>query len=166
MYKIVPGGQFGLIQFLDRHGRDAVQKWSRRRCNHVRKRPATWIIGLLFAAALVLFGYVFTYVFTINASGQAAPPQQQERSESRAVPVVGSQGRRGILPSLTGRQPAPSSVLDAARNGQPAKNADNKYPCQYCSKTYLHLKHLKRHHLRRKSQIIDCQGLILIKSMH
>lgn len=42
----------------------------------LRKRPATWIIGLLFAAALVLFGYVFTYVFTINASGQAAPPQQ------------------------------------------------------------------------------------------
>lgn len=42
----------------------------------LRKRPATWVIGLIFAVAVVLFGYVFTYLFTVNSSGQAAPPQQ------------------------------------------------------------------------------------------
>lgn len=71
--------------------------------------------------------------------------------EDRPVPVVGSQGRRGILPSAVG-PPAPGSMPDAVIKGAaiPNKNADNKYPCLYCNKTYLHLKHLKRHHLRRK----------------
>ncbi|MCJ1312937.1 hypothetical protein MMC25_006613 [Agyrium rufum] len=30
----------------------------------------------------------------------------------------------------------------------PMKDADGKYPCQHCNKTYLHAKHLKRHLLR------------------
>lgn len=83
-------------------------------------------------------------------------PQGQEMSsasEARMVPVVGSQGRRGILPSAPGRAPAVGSALDGTARGvvPPAKNAEGKYPCMYCNKTYLHLKHLKRHHLRRKS---------------
>lgn len=80
-----------------------------------------------------------------------ASPHTQESSESRLVPVVGSQGRRGILPSAPGRAPAVGSALDGTARGvvPPTKNADGKYPCLYCNKTYLHLKHLKRHHLRR-----------------
>jgi hypothetical protein len=30
----------------------------------------------------------------------------------------------------------------------PAKDADGKFPCPHCNKTYLHAKHLKRHLLR------------------
>ena len=66
--------------------------------------------------------------------------------------VVGSQGRRGILPSAAGR---PTAVAGTNTNGQkaaptPPKDASGKYPCQYCIKTYLHAKHLKRHLLRRE----------------
>lgn len=67
--------------------------------------------------------------------------------------VVGSQGRRGILPSAPGR-PAPPAPGSAAAKAQiPQKDADGKFPCPHCTKTYLHAKHLKRHMLRRKSLI-------------
>lgn len=81
-----------------------------------------------------------------------SPTQDSRSNEHRMIPVVGSQGRRGILPSAPGRPPPPGSALDgSSRNSvTPNKNSDNKYPCNYCNKTYLHLKHLKRHHLRRK----------------
>ncbi|KAI9655435.1 MAG: hypothetical protein M1831_004850 [Alyxoria varia] len=84
--------------------------------------------------------------------------QQQERgqrqgghSEARVMPVVGSQGRRGILPSATGPAPPIGSGPGTPRTSAPTRNAENKYACIHCNKTYLHLKHLKRHHLRRPS---------------
>ncbi|RDL33655.1 C2H2 and C2HC zinc finger [Venustampulla echinocandica] len=63
--------------------------------------------------------------------------------------VVGSQGRRGILPSAPGR-PAPAVTgTGSTKNTMiPAKDADGKFPCPHCTKTYLHAKHLKRHLLR------------------
>lgn len=65
--------------------------------------------------------------------------------------VVGSQGRRGILPSAPGRPAAPAAGTSAAKNTViPVKDADGKFPCPHCTKTYLHAKHLKRHLLRRK----------------
>lgn len=63
--------------------------------------------------------------------------------------VVGSQGRRGILPSAPGR-PAVSASSTGKNAMIPAKDADGKFPCPHCTKTYLHAKHLKRHLLRRK----------------
>lgn len=67
--------------------------------------------------------------------------------------VVGSQGRRGILPSAPGRPPvAPNGLNGSPKGGQlPQKDADGKFPCPNCTKTYLHAKHLKRHMLRRES---------------
>ncbi|KAK4100835.1 hypothetical protein N658DRAFT_426888 [Parathielavia hyrcaniae] len=62
--------------------------------------------------------------------------------------VVGSQGRRGILPSAPGRPPAPAPGSAQAKNQVPQKDADGKFPCPHCTKTYLHAKHLKRHLLR------------------
>lgn len=67
--------------------------------------------------------------------------------------VVGSQGRRGILPSADGKPIAVGSngsALAAKNTVIPQKDADGKFPCPHCSKTYLHGKHLKRHMLRRK----------------
>lgn len=65
--------------------------------------------------------------------------------------VVGSQGRRGVLPSAPGRPPAPAAGSGATKTQIPQKDADGKFPCPHCTKTYLHAKHLKRHLLRRKS---------------
>ncbi|EPQ64562.1 Bgt-1977 [Blumeria graminis f. sp. tritici] len=60
--------------------------------------------------------------------------------------VVGSQGRRGILPSAPGRPPVTSSTGRSTMI--PAKDAEGKFPCPHCTKSYLHAKHLKRHLLR------------------
>ncbi|RMJ14093.1 hypothetical protein CDV36_006239 [Fusarium kuroshium] len=63
--------------------------------------------------------------------------------------VVGSQGRRGILPSAPGRPAAPAAGTGGTKNTViPVKDADGKFPCPHCTKTYLHAKHLKRHLLR------------------
>ena len=66
--------------------------------------------------------------------------------------VVGSQGRRGVLPSAAGRPPAVNNSNTTGGKNSPAlaKDNDGKYPCPHCSKPYLHAKHLKRHMLRRK----------------
>lgn len=76
----------------------------------------------------------------------------QTGQEAQPTHVVGSQGRRGILPSAFGR---PAAVPTGSANGQkpanvPAKDAEGKFPCPHCAKTYLHAKHLKRHLLRRE----------------
>ncbi|PSS02123.1 hypothetical protein BD289DRAFT_458213 [Coniella lustricola] len=76
----------------------------------------------------------------------AQPSLMQENDQP--THVVGSQGRRGILPSAPGR-PAPPAPGSAAAKAQiPQKDADGKFPCPHCTKTYLHAKHLKRHMLR------------------
>jgi len=64
--------------------------------------------------------------------------------------VVGSQGRRGILPSVTGRAGGIANGVNGTAKSTtiPAKDADGKFPCPHCNKTYLHAKHLKRHLLR------------------
>ncbi|KAH8659121.1 fungal-specific transcription factor domain-containing protein [Tricladium varicosporioides] len=63
--------------------------------------------------------------------------------------VVGSQGRRGILPSAPGRPAPVATGTGSTKNTMiPAKDADGKFPCPHCTKTYLHAKHLKRHLLR------------------
>jgi hypothetical protein len=64
--------------------------------------------------------------------------------------VVGSQGRRAILPSAPGKPAAPATGSAEAKNQIYQKDADGKFPCPHCDKTYLHVKHLKRHVLRRK----------------
>ena len=78
--------------------------------------------------------------------------------EPQPTHVVGSQGRRGILPSAAGR---PAAVAGANTSGQkaaptPPKDAEGKYPCPHCTKNYLHAKHLKRHLLRREYPMRDC----------
>ncbi|KAL9113015.1 MAG: hypothetical protein Q9227_002880 [Pyrenula ochraceoflavens] len=76
-------------------------------------------------------------------------------SKDPARHVVGQQGRRGILPSAPGRPAvapnaaaSPGSTSTAKNAAIPTKDADGKFPCPNCTKTYLHAKHLKRHMLR------------------
>lgn len=76
-------------------------------------------------------------------------PHALPNTEPEPTHVVGQQGRRGVLPSAPGRA-APGS----AKTLIPQKDADGKFPCPHCTKTYLHAKHLKRHLLRRKYPIL------------
>lgn len=81
--------------------------------------------------------------------GQSMLPDMNEQPTH----VVGSQGRRGILPSAPGRPAVTATGTGSTKNAMiPAKDADGKFPCPHCTKTYLHAKHLKRHLLRRKLQ--------------
>lgn len=88
-----------------------------------------------------------------NATQIGSLGQQSSFMQNEEVPthVVGSQGRRGILPSAPGRpNPPAQGSTQASKSMIPQKDADGKFPCPHCSKTYLHAKHLKRHLLRRK----------------
>lgn len=83
----------------------------------------------------------------MGGMGQAPSFMQDEQQPTH---VVGSQGRRGILPSAPGRpNPPAQGTGTTAKSMIPQKDADGKYPCPHCNKTYLHAKHLKRHLLRR-----------------
>ena len=85
--------------------------------------------------------------------GGTGSPYDQEGAAHEEVPthVVGSQGRRGILPSAPGRPSVTATGQARARmlSSQP-KGADGRFPCPHSVKTYLHAKHLKRHLLRRE----------------
>jgi hypothetical protein len=97
---------------------------------------------------------------SLNETPVSSPHQQRAsisskrptNDESQPMHVVGLQGRRGILPRAAGRPamaPRESATGHKSANA-PRKDADGKYPCPDCDKTYLHAKHLKRHLLRRK----------------
>lgn len=90
---------------------------------------------------------------SFGASGLVGAQPYMQNHEAEPTHVVGSQGRRGILPSAPGRAAAPTPGTAAAATSKsmiPAKDADGKFPCPHCNKTYLHAKHLKRHLLRRE----------------
>ncbi|KAF1980219.1 hypothetical protein BU23DRAFT_4708 [Bimuria novae-zelandiae CBS 107.79] len=76
------------------------------------------------------------------------PSTVLSNQDSEPVHVVGQQGRRGVLPTHPGR-PSPAIGKTMAN---PTKNAEGKYECPHCNKTYLHLKHLKRHLLRHTGE--------------
>ena len=89
---------------------------------------------------------------SLSPYGQGMMSQPPMMLEEQPTHVVGSQGRRGILPSAPGRPAVTATGTGSAKNAIiPQKDADGKFPCPHCTKTYLHAKHLKRHLLRRKS---------------
>lgn len=87
-----------------------------------------------------------------KTTSHPATAQLSATQDEGPTHVVGSQGRRGILPSSNGRPVAvaDSSGSKAAIAGLKKDPDDGKWPCEHCSKRYLHAKHLKRHLLRRK----------------
>ena len=89
--------------------------------------------------------------------GNTSNPAKSE-DEPQPTHVVGSQGRRGILPSAAGRPEAVPGDNQSSQKGAPtpAKDSDGKFPCPHCNKNYLHAKHLKRHLLRRKYSMGFC----------
>lgn len=89
------------------------------------------------------------YYVDVNGVPPMRPEPQRDQFRQH---VVGAQGRRGILPSAAGRAAGtPTGSPGSSKSSTlPAKDADGKFPCPNCNKTYLHAKHLKRHLLRRK----------------
>lgn len=51
----------------------------------LRKRPATWVLALVWFSLVVLFGYVLTYVFLVNAPEEMAPPGADSDSFLQAL---------------------------------------------------------------------------------
>jgi hypothetical protein len=89
------------------------------------------------------------------STGQLGQQPSFLQNEEAPTHVVGSQGRRGILPSAPGRpNPPAQGTAQNTKSMIPQKDADGKFPCPHCNKTYLHAKHLKRHLLRRKVHAI------------
>lgn len=86
--------------------------------------------------------------------------------EAQPANVVGTQGRRGPLPSADGRPAAVAeeTVTGAKSGNNPIKDANGKFACAHCVKVYLHAKHLKRHLLRRKYGDAGVFGTSLIRS--
>ncbi|CAJ2508637.1 Uu.00g136630.m01.CDS01 [Anthostomella pinea] len=82
--------------------------------------------------------------------GRSMIPYQQllVQDAQQATHIVKPQGRRGILPNAAGRAATPTGTGTSENTVTPQKDADGKFPCPHCTKTYLHAKHLKRHLLR------------------
>ncbi|BBL79437.1 hypothetical protein RxyAA322_12910 [Rubrobacter xylanophilus] len=51
----------------------------------LRKRPATWVVALIFAAAVVLFSYLFVYTFTVNSPEDAGVPPEARDAILRSL---------------------------------------------------------------------------------
>lgn len=90
----------------------------------------------------------------ISSSPLSATPDaaviKQEGEEGKArnlrrTPELRASGTKREAAVVTG---------STTKNGTVhAINADGKYPCPHCSRTYLHTKHLKRHLFRRESDL-------------
>lgn len=63
----------------------------------LRKRPATWVIGLIFVIAALLFGYLFTYLFVVSAPGGDAGMPEQVREG-----ILGFLLPESFLPNVIG----------------------------------------------------------------
>ena len=105
---------------------------------------------------------------SLPSSGQLGQQTAFLQNEEAPTHVVGSQGRRGILPSAPGRPNAPTQGNPQTTKSMiPQKDADGKFPCPHCNKTYLHAKHLKRHLLRREYRVgIACISTALTLYRH
>ena len=51
----------------------------------LRKRPATWVLALVWFSLVVLFGYVLTYLFFVSAPEETAVPGVDSESFLRAL---------------------------------------------------------------------------------
>lgn len=61
----------------------------------IRKRPATWVLALVWFVLLVLFGYVFTYSFAANPP---EPPEDQPAAVQQQEERLNEQLLDGLLP--------------------------------------------------------------------
>jgi ABC-type transport system involved in multi-copper enzyme maturation permease subunit len=57
----------------------------------LRKRPATWVIGIIFAAATLVFGYLLIYLVTVAVSG-AETPQGAQTPQPGVPPLLLPEG--------------------------------------------------------------------------
>ncbi|KAK2067569.1 hypothetical protein P8C59_001298 [Phyllachora maydis] len=81
---------------------------------------------------------------TTTAASHPQPIAPAPPPGGRVPPVLRPMPAGGVV-----SQPAPAPAGSATAKAQiPQKDADGKFPCPHCTKTYLHAKHLKRHLLR------------------
>lgn len=70
----------------------------------LRKRPATWVLALVWAVAVVLFGYLLTYSFFANPPEPAedAPPEVQAQDQAINEAQLGALLPENMLENLFG----------------------------------------------------------------
>ena len=61
----------------------------------IRKRPATWILALVWFVLIVLFGYVFTYSFAANPPD---PPENQPAAVQQQQEALNEELLNGLMP--------------------------------------------------------------------
>ncbi|KAI3532058.1 C2H2 transcription factor [Colletotrichum abscissum] len=82
-----------------------------------------------------------------SGHGSVMPSGVNEADQPRCD--VGPQARRGILPSTPSRPAAiPTGTGNAESKVMPVQDADGKFPCPHCTKTFSQDKGRKRHLLR------------------
>ncbi len=64
--------------------------------------------------------------------------------------VLGLQGSGGILPCSPDSAAAPAAGTSQTKDQMAQMDADGKFPCPRCDKTFQRAKYLKRHFLRRE----------------
>ncbi|KAF2806453.1 uncharacterized protein BDZ99DRAFT_95248 [Mytilinidion resinicola] len=87
-----------------------------------------------------------------HSSRPAAPSQYSLYfASSLADDLAGSAAERGTHPTFTSSNTHPGSTRSEGLI-DPIRNAENKLECPHCNKTYLLLRHLKRHLLRHMGE--------------
>ncbi|KAK5687785.1 hypothetical protein LTR17_026754 [Elasticomyces elasticus] len=85
---------------------------------------------------------------SMMCTGQLGQQADFMQDSDAPTHVLGSQGRRGVLPSAPDSPEVPAQGTTNPWSMIPQKYTDGRYPCPRCNKTYLHAKHLKRHLFR------------------
>lgn len=68
----------------------------------LRKRPATWVLALVWVVMVPLFGYFFTYAFAVNAPepSEDQPPEARAQQEAISEDLLGTLLPENVLENL------------------------------------------------------------------
>jgi ABC-type transport system involved in multi-copper enzyme maturation permease subunit len=66
----------------------------------LRKRPATWVLALVWVAIVVLFGYLFTYAFASAPPPEDLPAEAQAQQDALSEELVGALLPANLLENL------------------------------------------------------------------
>jgi ABC-2 type transport system permease protein len=66
----------------------------------LRKRPAAWVLMLVWAAVVILFGYLFTYSFVSAPAPEDAPREQRAQQEAISEELLPTLMPENLLENL------------------------------------------------------------------
>ena len=66
----------------------------------LRKRPAAWVLMLVWATVVILFGYLFTYSFVSAPAPEDAPREQRAQQEAFSEELLPTLMPENLLENL------------------------------------------------------------------